>query len=141
MEVEAGKMRAHFQDDERYRECRADPEAACHIDQFFIRSGFGCGAYRFERHAADRAGARAHLPDLRVHRTGIDRARRRGRCGLGFAQILCWIGDELAAAAARAEEILVALVRVPMRRLRRIDRHPAYGIGNGAFADRAKGST
>ena len=21
------------------------------------------------------------------------------------------------------------------------DRHPAYGIGNGAFADRAKGST
>jgi hypothetical protein len=28
---------------------------------------------------------------------------------------------------------------MPMRRLRRIDRHPTYGIGNGAFADRAKG--
>ena len=40
---------------------------------------------------------------------------------------------------ARAEVILVALVRVPMRRLRRIDRHPADRIGNGAFADRAKG--
>ena len=30
--------------------------------------------FRLERHAADRAGAGARLPDLRVHRAGVDRA-------------------------------------------------------------------
>ena len=49
-------------------------------------SGFGPavggGQLRLERHAADRAAAGSHLPDLRMHRAGIDRAFRDGRRGL-----------------------------------------------------------
>ena len=49
-------------------------------------SGFGAGSaagiVRLERHAADRAGARADLADLRMHRAGVDRA-----CGNGLAGV------------------------------------------------------
>ena len=48
-------------------------------------SGFGpvVGGdhHRLQRHAADRAGARADLPDLRMHRAGVDRALGTGSGG------------------------------------------------------------
>ena len=78
MKVEDRNVRAHFQDDDRHRQRDADPEAPRVMS---INSALGpvsaAGAQRFQRHAADRAGAWADLPDLRMHRTGIDRAVRR----------------------------------------------------------------
>ena len=53
----------------------ADPEAPRHVGEFGIGSALGGDDVRLERHAADRAGARAVLPDLRMHRAGVDRAR------------------------------------------------------------------
>src|SRR6185312_15893596 len=78
-------------------------------------------------HAADRAGARSLLPNLRVHRAGVDRAfdRRLGRTG---PKILLRIRGELRAAAGGAEIIGFAFVRMFMRRGRGIDRHAADGV-------------
>ena len=58
----------------------ADPEAARHVDQLGVRPASARREHRLERHAADRAGARADLADLRMHRAGVDRAfgHRRG---------------------------------------------------------------
>ena len=81
------------------------------------------GELRLQRHAADRAGAGADLPDLRVHRAGVDRAfrHRRGRLAVGRLEIFRGVGGELGAAAGRAEIIGLALMAVAVRR-RRADR-------------------
>ena len=74
-------------------------------------SGLGAGVggrdLRFERHAADRAGARSDLADLRMHRAGVDRAFRHARrCArAALREILFRIGGELGAAAGGAEII------------------------------------
>src|SRR5207253_5842543 len=59
---------------------------------------------RLERHATDRAGAGTDLPDLGMHRAGVDRAFRHGHGGAcGLVQIAGGIGGELRSAAGRAE--------------------------------------
>ncbi len=89
----------------------------------------------FERHAADRAGAGADLPDFRVHRAGVDRVfialRQRRRCG-GRLEIFLRIGGKFAAAAGRTKIVGVMPVIVAMPALRRIDRHAADRIGCGS---------
>ncbi len=67
---------AHLQREDRHRQHEADPEAPRHVGEFGIGAAIGGHQFGFERHAADRAGARPDLPDLRMHRAGVDRALR-----------------------------------------------------------------
>ncbi len=108
--VPAGKMVAHLQHEDRRSQHRADPEAPRHVRKFGIGSAIGGRDFRFERHAADRAGAGAFLPDLRMHRAGIDRARRH-RLGLALVgrEIFFRIGGEFRPASRRTEIIGAAL--------------------------------
>ncbi len=80
--VRADQMRAHLQHEHRHGEHEPDPEPARHVEQFGIGAGVGGGQHGLERHAADRAGARPDLADLRMHRAGVDGALRHrlGRC-------------------------------------------------------------
>ena len=83
--------------------------------------------FRLKRHAADRAGARADLADLRMHRAGVDRAFDN-RLRRALAEIFLRIGDEFRAAAGRAEIIGMAAMIGAMLGGVRIDRHAADGI-------------
>ena len=104
--VEPEEMAAHLEHDDRHRQRQADPEPARHVDEFGVRPGLGGRHHRLERHAADRARARPDLPDLRVHRAGVDRAFRNRparRPALGRREIALRVGEELVAASGRAE--------------------------------------
>ena len=74
--VTADDVRAHLEREHRQRQHEADPEAPGHVGEFGIRARVGGRDLGLERHAADRAGAGADLPDLRMHRAGVDRAFR-----------------------------------------------------------------
>ena len=110
-------MAAHLQGDDRHGQRKADPEAPGHVDKLGVGPGLGRDHHGFKRHAADRAGARTDLPDLRVHRAGVDRAFRKG---LGLrrlgSQIFRRLGNEAFAAARRAEIVGAAgVVRAMLR--------------------------
>ena len=107
VQVHAREMRSHFQDDRRARERGADPETPGHVEELGVRPGLRRPERRLERHAADRTGAGTDLPNLGMHRAGVDGAGRslRLRCRLAGRQIFFRIGRELGPASARAEEI------------------------------------
>jgi hypothetical protein len=128
----------HFEEEYRQREREADREAPGHIDQFRARAAVEAHLGRFERHAADRAGAGVILPHFGMHGAGPDRSRRRfDWCLRG--QILLGIRDELGSALGAAEMVLAAGMGHVVRARRRIDLHAAYGIEENAlhFAFRA----
>ena len=128
-EMKQAEMSAHLDDKDRHGEHERNPKPPRHVGEFGAIAG--AAVFGLERHAADRAGPRSRLPDLRMHRAGIDRARRRGRGGhRGFAQIFFRIGDEFGAAAGAAEMIVVVVIGVMMRALARIDFHAADRIGH-----------
>jgi len=77
--VEIGEVAAHFEREDRKREHQRNPEPPRHVRKLGIGRRFGGGQLRLQRHAADRADAEADLPDLQMHRAGIDRAVRRRR--------------------------------------------------------------
>ena len=67
----------------RHGQREADPEAARHVDELGIGARLrAVDDHRLQRHAADRAGARAVLADLGMHRAGVDRAL--GHCGVAW---------------------------------------------------------
>jgi len=72
-------MRAHFEEQHRQRQHQSDPEAPAHVEKFFARPLLSGHIHGLKGHAADRAVAGAVLHDLRMHGTGVLRARRRGR--------------------------------------------------------------
>jgi hypothetical protein len=72
--VRPDEVAAHFQHHDWKGEHEADPETAHHVGKFGIGAAVRGGEFGFERHAADRAGARADLPDLGMHRAGVGRA-------------------------------------------------------------------
>ena len=94
----AGDVRAHFEHEDGDREHKADPEPACHVDKFGVWSGIAPRELRLERHPADWAGAGTDLPDLRMHRTCVDRAFGNG-LRLARAEIFLRIVDEFRPAA------------------------------------------
>jgi DNA-binding FrmR family transcriptional regulator len=79
MQVE--DVAGHVENKDRRREGEADPEPPRHVGEFRLGAGIGGRQHRLERHAADRATARADLPHVRMHRAGVERAfgRRRRR--------------------------------------------------------------
>ena len=79
--MQTGQMPAHLQRDHRHGERERDPEAPRHVDEFGVRAFGRRRDLRLQRHAADRAAARADLADLRMHRAGVDRARGGDFCG------------------------------------------------------------
>ena len=132
-EVQAQKMLAHIEQHDRNGERRRDPKPARHVGQLGIGRAVGGHHVRLERHAADRTASRSDLADLRMHRTGVDRAFR-GRCRHGrlAAQAFVRIGGELGSASGAAEEVRLALVGVAVWRGLRIDRHAADRIDHAA---------
>ena len=125
-------VRAHFQRENRHRQDETDPEPARHIDKLGIGAGIGTCDVRFERHAADRARAGANLPDLGVHRAGVDRAVRHG-LRLRVTQIFLRTAYEFRAAAGRAKIIRMAAVLRPVLGRVRIDSHAAHRIDHAVF--------
>ena len=127
--VHVDQMGPHLQHENRQGQRQADPEAPLHVDQLRVGRRFGGDVERFQRHAADRAGARADLAHFGMHRAGVDRVgidgrRRRGR----FLQIARRIGDELLSATCGTEEVCLAGMLRLVGRARGIDPHPADRI-------------
>ena len=144
--MQIDQMPAHRECEDRNGERQRDPKAPGHVGQLLARAGRFRGRFRLERHAADRAASGVVLPDLRMHRAGVDRAGRRGlRRGRGACVMRMSVrmgrrrvgrlrekphrvGHELFPAAARAEIIDRARVLGLVFGRRRIDRHAADGV-------------
>ena len=127
--AEVDQMAAHFQHGHRQRQYEPDPEPPRHVEQFGIGRRFGRDGDGFERHAADRTGARADLPDFGMHRAGVDRAfHRHGFRRDAGLEIFLRRGGKFAAAARRAEIIGLIAIVVAMPTCRRIDGHAANRI-------------
>ncbi len=125
--VKVGEMPAHLQHDHRQREREADPEPPRHVGELGVPRRFRGHQFGLERHPADRARAGAGLPNLRVHRAGIDRALGNGRQRFRrrLSEVFGRLGGELVAAPGGAEIVGAPAVLLAMRRLLRIDRHAA----------------
>ncbi|KTR95982.1 hypothetical protein SB3_31360 [Methylobacterium radiotolerans] len=121
-------MAAHLEHEHRQREREADPEPLRHIDQLGVGSVVERDLLGLQRHAADRAAAGTDLTYLGVHRAGVDRAGRRRRLRLAGLEVLLGICLEALAAAAAAEQILLALVAEAVLGSRRVDLHAADRI-------------
>ncbi len=127
--VPADEMRPHLQHEHRRGEREPDPEPPRHVGELRVGRRFGADQLRLQRHAADRAGAGAFLPYLRVHRAGVDRAfRHRGLLRLRRREVALRIGLEFCLAAGGAEIIRAAVVLGAVLGGVRIDRHAADGI-------------
>ena len=87
-------------------------------------------AHRFQRHAADRTGARPLLYDFGVHRAGEHRAfRRRRRVVFRFRiEISRRVGGELRLTALAAKMIGRAVVLVRGLADGRVDSHAAHRV-------------
>src|SRR5579863_3153565 len=128
-------MRAHLRYDDRQREHGRNPKPARHVSEFGAVTF--AASLGFERHAADRTTAGTDLPDLRVHRAGIDRAFWRYGCGRPrghSVKVFLRIGNELAAATSATKEKGAAVVGVMVRRFCGIDFHPANWIDRGRIS-------
>ncbi|MGY2811668.1 hypothetical protein ACVIHF_008398 [Bradyrhizobium sp. USDA 4506] len=121
-------MAAHLEHEHRHGQREADPEPPRHVDQFGIGTVVERDLLGLQRHAADRAAAGADLAHLGMHRTGVDGARGRRRLLLARLEILLRVGLETLAAAAAAEQVLLALVAEAVLGGRRIDLHAADRI-------------
>ena len=93
MQAKSGDVAAHFQDEDRQRQNQPDPEPPGHVREFAVLADLRRRFDRLQRHSADRAIARPHLADLRVHRAGVDDARldrgwRGRRCRVTGAMVI-----------------------------------------------------
>ena len=76
--LQPGKALAGHREGEHWHgQDQADPEAPLHIGKFGIGAGIDRRIEWFERHAAQRAGARFVGADLGMHRAGPDAASSR----------------------------------------------------------------
>jgi len=109
----------HREDQDRRRQCHADPKATRHIDEFRILLFFQRHRHRLERHAADRAIAGALLHDLRVHRADVgacalDNSGRLPMSAMLAAQVARRASLEFVPAPGAAEIVILAAMFVPM---------------------------
>jgi hypothetical protein len=125
---------AHLEDDHREREGDADPEAARHARQFWIRPGIGGHCPGLQGHPADGTCSGCLPHNLRMHGTGV--FRRRPTSGRGGCRglvcmggcILLGIGAKSLQALRAAEVVRRACVDVASHGVFRRDPHPADGI-------------
>ena len=82
--VKTRQVAAHLKCENWCGQCKRDPEPSCHIRKFWIGNVVGRHLLRFERHTANRARPRPYLPNLRMHRAGVDRVLRDWRGSLRF---------------------------------------------------------
>ena len=69
------KIGAHGQHKERYGQNGPHPETTAEVHKLRVRAfRFHGGRFQFQPHTADRAGARAGMPDFGVHRAGVNRS-------------------------------------------------------------------
>ncbi len=138
--VQAGQVFGHCHPKNRNREREPYPEPARHVEQLGVGLVVRAWCDRLQRHAAFRTVAGPRLPDLRVHRAGVDRARHRdGRrgglpCRLGVPPGL---GSELVETMPAAEIPLPAGVRVLVFGGRSIQRHAANRVKRKARRGRS----
>lgn len=120
---------AHLEHQHGQRQHKADLEPPGHVDQLWAGTAVETDFRRLKRHAADRASPRVVLPNLGMHRTGPNCARR---CidGFGRGQVALRIGDKFCSAFVAAEVPLVADMARMMRRSCRIDLHSADWVGD-----------
>src|SRR5262249_39204213 len=107
-----------------------------HVAELGVVLGLGARRQRLERHAADRARPGSALADLRMHRTGVDRARVRRWRRLCRRDVLRGTRHELLAALRVTEPILVVGVRgAAALRFAGHDVHAAHRVllGRGGF--------
>ncbi len=124
-------MFGHCQAKNRNREREPDPEPARHVEQLGVGVVVRAWCDRLERHAAFRTVAGPCLPDLRVHRAGVDRARRRARQRGGLPYRLgvpLGLGSELVETMLAAEIPASAGVRMLVFGGRNIQRHAANRV-------------
>src|SRR4029078_9743757 len=74
------------------------------VDQFRVRPLIQRDLFGLERHAADRTASGTDLPDLGMHRTGVDRACRRRGLSLSRLEEFFRLNLEAFAASCAAEE-------------------------------------
>ena len=130
VQVQPGKMRAHFQDHERRREGGANPEPALHKHELGVCAGLFDGTFRLERHPANGTISRHGLPDLRVHRAGVDDPRRglvRCRRRLRF-EVCQRVGRKFCTASLAAKAIGDPVMKLAVAGGPGIDAHAAHGI-------------
>jgi len=133
--IEADQV-AHREQQQRQRQHEAEPEATRHVIEFG-RVLFQRGVFRFERHPAYRTTAWAHLTDLRMHGTGVDRIGRHCGSGGGLAfgvEITQRVSVELGDATSAAEVIGLAVVGRHFFRIRG-GLHAAHRIGKRLVDD------
>ena len=123
--MQVDQVPAHLQREHRHGQRQPDPEPPRHVGELGIGPRVGRHQLRLERHAADRAGAGPDLPDLGMHRAGVDRAFR----------------DRLGARAARGVKILRADRPRTSRgsrpsRSSRCGRHASCAVLGGVRIDR-----
>ena len=128
------KMLAHHPDQQRQRQRGADPETPTHVEIFGARTFLlEEDRLRLERHAADRAVARADLLDVGMHRAGVDGVLGR-RLGLRAlrSEVCLRLRLELLRAARRAEIVGASAVLASVLRGVRIHAHAAHRVLHGA---------
>ena len=127
--MQVGEVTTHLEHEDRQGQGEPDPEPARHVDKLGVGPGLGAGLDGLQRHAADRAGAGAHLPDLGMHRAGVDGTLgdRLGRRRLR-SKVFCGSGDETVAAASRAEIVRPARMDRRVRGRLRIDAHATDNV-------------
>ena len=101
-------MVAHVERKQRERQGHGDFEPPGKVDQLWVVGDLRRHPHGLERHAADRAMARAFLHDLRMHRAGVERALGQRLRLVLLGEIVLRLGRKLPAAAFRAEIIVVA---------------------------------
>jgi hypothetical protein len=129
--VQVGQVPAHFERNDRNRQNEADPEPPRHVDEFRARTALGRSHERLQRHAADGAITGAGLPDLWMHRAGVDRplGNGGGRRLLGFrTNIFGGIGCKFFPAFGGTEIIRATPIGMAMEARVRIDCHAADRI-------------
>lgn len=113
-------MAEHREQQDNDRQRQGPPEAPAEVDQLRILAVVQARHHRFQRHAAKRARARCIAHDFWMHRAGVLRAGgysfHVGRSG--GREVARGIGDELAAAACRAEMEVLPFVPRLVRRVR-----------------------
>ena len=104
-----------------------------HVDELVVRRHIGGDLERLQRHPADRAASGALLPDLGMHRAGVDRALGRSRRSRLGGEILLRVGHELGPAPGGAEVEDLLGVLGPVLGRGRIHLHPAHRVSHAGM--------